>query len=280
MSADELAAAVAELGALPMPVPVVPEPQMVDAGPVVQPLALHEAQIDALAAAGNRVVNDDTHEHLCMCDGWPEKCVSSGNYFMGAWDVDGLEAALPAVLGLWERMRGGELAALKARVAELEAERHSTNEALDDAVQALRADRASEPKAVGYPPALPWAALLDDEDRADFLDELAASAITHASSDVALAEVEKTCATWRLIGEAQHGHNTAPGPDAMTVESASAQALPVEPPLRGRARLDASAAVAAEATHWKRLGIEDPHDSPLHHDYRVGRDLPELGGLQ
>lgn len=23
---------------------------------------------------------------------------------------------------------------------------------------------------------------------------------------------------------------------------------------------------------------EDPHDSPLHHDYRVGHDLPELGG--
>lgn len=24
--------------------------------------------------------------------------------------------------------------------------------------------------------------------------------------------------------------------------------------------------------------LEDPHDSPLHHDYRVGRDLPEPGG--
>ena len=23
---------------------------------------------------------------------------------------------------------------------------------------------------------------------------------------------------------------------------------------------------------------EDPHDSPLHHPYRVPRDLPELGG--
>lgn len=25
------------------------------------------------------------------------------------------------------------------------------------------------------------------------------------------------------------------------------------------------------------LGVEDPHDSPLHHDYRVPRDLPETG---
>jgi hypothetical protein len=28
----------------------------------------------------------------------------------------------------------------------------------------------------------------------------------------------------------------------------------------------------------QRAAVEDPHDSPLHHDYRVGRDLPELGG--
>ena len=112
-----------------LPAPVGPEPQ---------PLSLSDAQVDALAAAGNRVVNDAVHEHLCMCDGWPEKCVSTGNYFMGAWDVSGLEDALPAVLALWEQMRGGELVALRARVAELEAERHSTNEALDDTVKALR----------------------------------------------------------------------------------------------------------------------------------------------
>lgn len=110
----ELAAAVAEHGAFPVPF------GSVDAGPVVLPLELLEAQVDALAAAGNRVVNDEMHQHLCMCDAWPKSCVSTGNYFMGAWDVSGLEAALPAVLGLWERMRGGELETLRARVAELE----------------------------------------------------------------------------------------------------------------------------------------------------------------
>lgn len=26
--------------------------------------------------------------------------------------------------------------------------------------------------------------------------------------------------------------------------------------------------------------LEDPHDSPLHHDYLVGRDLPEPGGAK
>jgi hypothetical protein len=66
---------------------------------------------------------------------------------MGAWDVNGLEDAIPAVLGLWESMRGGELQALRARVAELEAERHSTNESLDDAVQCLR-ERQTEREAL------------------------------------------------------------------------------------------------------------------------------------
>lgn len=110
-----------------LPVPVGPEP-----------LALTEQEIEALTAAGNRVVNDAVHEDLCMCDAWPEKCLSSGGLSMGDWDMAGLETALPAVLALWERMRGGELVALRSQVAELLAERHSTNEALDDAVQALR----------------------------------------------------------------------------------------------------------------------------------------------
>ncbi|MGA5635012.1 hypothetical protein [Streptomyces lydicamycinicus] len=85
-----------------------------------------------------------------------------------------------------------ELQRLRARVAELE----------------------QQASAAEYPPALPWARLMDAEDCADFLDELAASAILHADSGTALAEVEDTCGRWRAIAEAQHAHNTAPGPDA------------------------------------------------------------------
>lgn len=107
------------------------------------------------------------------------------------------------------------------------------------------------PSSGGYPPALPWAALLDDEDRAEFLDELAAAATTHASSDVVLAEVEKACATWRLIAEAQHGHNTAPGPDAVT-------------------RVFVPVASLREP--------DGEHFAAVHHDWRLGRDLPEMGG--
>jgi hypothetical protein len=30
----------------------------------------------------------------------------------------------------------------------------------------------------------------------------------------------------------------------------------------------------------QRAAVEDPHDSPLHHPYVLGRDLPPVGGAQ
>lgn len=158
--------------ALPMPV-----------GP--KPLALTEQQIDALAAAGNRVVNDAVHQDLCMCDAWPEKCISTGAYFMGAWDVSGLETALPAVIALWESMRSDVLtellrtaeayaAQLEGRLREIEKTPFSLGEdpiayeltpgakaadkltRLFAPVQALREDEAAEEKAsVPAPTATP-----------------------------------------------------------------------------------------------------------------------------
>lgn len=65
--------------------------------------------------------------------------------------------------------------------------------------------------------------------------------------------------------------------DGLTAAFMPVAALREDEPLKGRARLDASAAAAAEATHWKRLGIEDPHDGPLAHRCRLGHDLPETG---
>ncbi|MFD5031659.1 hypothetical protein ACFWM0_14775 [Streptomyces sp. NPDC058405] len=92
-----------------------------------QPAELTAEQTDALAAAGNRAVNDAVHEDLCMCDAWPEKCVSSGNFFQGYWDTSALDMAMPAVIALWEVMRNdrhaAKVAELRARVAELEAQR-------------------------------------------------------------------------------------------------------------------------------------------------------------
>ncbi|MGW4043002.1 hypothetical protein [Streptomyces sp. NPDC004721] len=68
-----------------------------------------------------------------------------------------------------------------------------------------------------YPPALPWAQLMDDEDLQEFLAELSGVAVGRSvvpNVQDALADVEDTCARWRAIAEAQHAHNTAPGPNA------------------------------------------------------------------
>jgi hypothetical protein len=107
--------------------------------------------------------------------------------------------------------------------------------------------------AEGYPPALPWAALMDDEDLLDFLDELTDAATTNASCVERLAEVERACSTWRLIAEAQHAHNTAPGPDAMTRTFLPVASLREDVP-------------------------DGEHCQAVHHTYRVGHDLPETGG--
>lgn len=114
---------------------------------------------------------------------------------------------------------------------------------------------APEPQAPaeGYPPALPWAALMDDDDLAEFLNELGEAAIRSLDPREALAEVERACGTWRLIAEAQHGHNTAPGPDAVT------------------------------RTYMPVASLREPEGEfhgALHHSYRLGHDLPETGGAR
>lgn len=89
-----------------------------------QPAALSEAQVDALADAGNRALNDHYHEDLCYCRDWPESCASEG-YFAGMWDTAAFHIGMAAVIGAWESMRSpaeaDELGRLRSRVAELEA---------------------------------------------------------------------------------------------------------------------------------------------------------------
>lgn len=123
----------------------------------------------------------------------------------------------------------------------LESERHSTNESLDDAVRALREaqarlaeyERPADEDPIAYtltdkaadthPPALPWARLMDAEDLAEFLAEVEhAIATPGATPTEALAAVETACGTWRLIAEAQHAHNTAPGPNDEELRSCCA----------------------------------------------------------
>lgn len=73
-----------------------------------------------------------------------------------------------------------------------------------------------------YPPAFPWARLLDDDDLDEFIRDLGSVITTavvkaHGTPRPQLASVlaglEEVCTTWRRIAEAQFAHNTAPGPD-------------------------------------------------------------------
>ncbi|MFI0915213.1 hypothetical protein [Streptomyces abikoensis] len=127
-----------------------------------------------------------------------------------------VRAARNVIVSTWER-RLDPMADLATEAAQ----------ALEDAgllrsPQAAESDGGQKPEQ--YVVALPWARLMDSEDLGEFLDELAAAAITNTSPEEALAEVEAACGTWRVIAEAQHAHNTAPGPEA--APSPSADDLP------------------------------------------------------
>jgi hypothetical protein len=168
----------------------------------------------------------------------------------------------------------GHLAVLLAEIDRLREERHSTNESVSEAAETLRANR----------------------DRIDGLES------TNAALRARLAEVEGQRAalaerlragqTWRqdrLVSEDSVSQPElrsifeiplAAPLDGITRQIAPVQALREEPPLKGRARLDELTVERAEATHWKRLGLEDPHESPLHRTDRIPHDMPPLDGGQ
>jgi hypothetical protein len=341
-----LPAAVAAMGALPMTVGT--EPRALSAERLMEIAARVQA-----ATAGPWWT--DT---LAESDGSESVGVDAGddNWIVPCQDLDPADAEFMAHARADVPDLLADNTRLRARIAELEAERRTTNEALDDAVREPRADRpVEEPSSGGYPPALPWLALLDEDDRTEFLDELADSATGYQSSDVRLAEVERTCATWRLIAEAQHGHNTAPGPDALTQSFAPVAALREDDPtdvqcskcgdpvhwvsstnsdggfwrhrfVPGRILDHFGEVAGAEGCHafdeeylgeasakrrlpnckgcgrpashpahdgdvrpWvqhlrallaaQRAALEDPHDSPLHSNYRLPHDLPDVPSL-
>ncbi|WP_327594636.1 hypothetical protein [Streptomyces chartreusis] len=92
-----------------------------------------------------------------------------------------------------------------------------------DARELLERLAAETHQPDAYPLTVPWALLMDNDDLIGFLNELAgvmqdaphmATQAGHVHARNILDGLEKTCGTWRLIAEAQHAHNTAPGPDA------------------------------------------------------------------
>ncbi|NUO42449.1 MAG: hypothetical protein HOV82_10455 [Streptomyces sp.] len=98
--------------------------------------------------------------------------------------------------------------------------------------------------------ALPWAHAMPDDDLHGFLGDLVSAAMGRwqHSPEVpdreVLAAVEKACAQWRTPGQGYRSDE--PETDGITLRFAPVAAL-----------------------------REDPHESPLHHTYRLGRDLPQ-----
>ncbi|QDN57337.1 hypothetical protein [Streptomyces sp. S1D4-20] len=132
---------------------------------------------------------------------------------LARWEEEQENARLRLALASAKRGRSR----LRVQVSELLAERHSTNEALDDAVQALRAGR----------------------------DEPAKGPSADESADRLTAFFAPT----QVLREEPVAEAVTPRVQAM------------------RALLDG-----------QRAAVEDPHDGPLYHSYRVPRDLPETGG--
>jgi hypothetical protein len=157
----------------------------------------------------------------------------------------------------WEGAQD-ELERLRARVDELLAERHTTNEALDDAVQALRADQAEPAKG-------PSAA-----ESADKLTAL------FAPTQV-LREEPDGCPRNVINGDVG-GHFFKKGAFADSPTACIYCGTKRLTPSKDDATPRAQAMRAL--LDGQRAAVEDPHDGPLAHSYRVGRDLPETGGTK
>ncbi|MFB7832063.1 hypothetical protein [Streptomyces sp. NPDC056056] len=200
----------------------------------------------------------------------------------------------------WLEQEQGVTLQLRAQVAELQGERHSTNEALSDAAEQLRRDRdqiaeleAERKKYVGVEPTV--------------AEELAYVSrclqAVHAVCDAA----EKQATRWEhplpvpewvaLVRNAANGvmdsaPELPPAPDP-AAEWRRVEAVRPEAGVTHRCgiplvrRLDCGHCPheicedCGRCPHSCRCGaparqLEDPHDGPNHHDYALGRDLPEV----
>jgi hypothetical protein len=161
-----------------------------------------------------------------------------------------------------------ELAALRTQVAELLAERHSTNEALDDAAKALRADRdrIAELEAQRERRRVRLVALQNDA-----LNMRGSLSPMGGGRKVPfpLGETLTPAVDW-LIARVAELEALTPAA-VQTCRKCGAGYTYGEPCSNCLFRERMKAELQARS-------LEDPHDSPLHHSYRLGHDLPELGG--
>ncbi|MGW2692418.1 hypothetical protein ACWC3Y_11210 [Streptomyces sp. NPDC001296] len=191
------------------------------------------------------------------------RSMGNGRQTPAGWAMDLESAQL-----LQSPETAAELEQLRAQVAELLAERHTTNEALDDAVKALRADRDR-------------IAELEAEKKrvAAHAEHLATCLVARSEELMAAEDPCRPCGCPKRFDRHADGCPTlaAEPADGITRRNVPLQAL----------REDALAEDVAPQVQklrnllaGQRAALEDPHDSPLHHTYRISHDLPEMGGTR
>jgi hypothetical protein len=176
-----------------------------------------------------------------------------------------------------------EAGLLRARVAELEAERDQLRQLpglpLDKLAKALL--------LIETGPALPWAHTMPDDDLHGFLGDLVSAAMGRWQSDPevpdreVLAAVEKACADWRTPGQGYRSDPEEDG-DACTCPPADRPGphqvgcLLAEVPGPGERPVNGFTAVFVPVASLREP--EGEFYGLVHHDYRVSHDLPETGG--
>ncbi|MET9465844.1 hypothetical protein ABZY44_13755 [Streptomyces sp. NPDC006544] len=233
------------------------------------PAELTEAQTDALAEAGNRALNDYYHDDLCHCSDWPESCATTGGrYFAGRWDTAAFDIGMAAVIGAWESMR-------------------ATVEA--DELAGLRDAAADVPKVEDPARSLDLLALMPERSAAIVSGHLARLLGEQAQLRARVAELEtaqavvgpyppKTSYVVEMDGPLSPLSHKRPSLDEARKNVASYRAHFPSAPYRIVRWVETSAVVESGGPAQlgsQRASVEDPHDSPLHHTYRLGHDLPE-----
>lgn len=246
-SQDELTEAVAAMGALPMPLghaaPAAPEP-----------LALSEELLDTLVDAGNGALSDYYHERACACSEYPAGCTTRSFYRRGAghWDTDAFAIGLGAVLAVWESVRPAD-DALRAERDAFREQRNAvfkTNEELLTRIERIGLERLQTQNEFMR------VAREADRLRARVAElEAAAEPVTFGVRPTANALDVRLKSTNREFVEEQLASLRGTYPEAALVQFDSRHCAWVDVP---------------------GVAVEDPHDSPLPHTYRVSRDLPEV----
>ncbi|MFD5814349.1 hypothetical protein [Streptomyces sp. NPDC127038] len=135
-----------------------------------------------------------------------------------------------------------------AELVRLREERHSTNESVDDAARALREKR----------------------------DQIAELETTNEALRARLAELEtqRAALAERLrAGQSWERGRLVSEDYVSQPELRQIFGIPLAAPLDGITRLTVP-------VHVLRAEVEDQYESPLHHEWRLGRDLPAPGGAQ